>query len=534
MTPDELSANLPENAENDFPENEKAEQGENTEQSVTSENSVPEKELTPAEKPPFCSTAESIFALIFLFTGYLFIKLFIRNGCGIAAALFLIAVLVLSAVLAKLRRADGSRSSKLYFVLAVVFALGTGVSANGMIRFMSFCFAAVYYAMWAFALNNPEWKGFGANAFHGVCEAVMGVPKRNFTACPKAACGLFRRKSGAKNVGYAAAGLMLSLPITVVVCVLLMSADDGFENMLGRIFDSISLTELWFFLLGLPVSFLLFGVIYGAVSSKGKLRTDEALYEAKNEKMRFAPPALVCSFTAPLLIVYVLFFFSQLGYFISAFGGVIPEQFSASEYARKGFFELCAVAMINLAVIAAVNAFCRRDEKNTALKAVTVILSVFTLILIATAESKMFLYIDRFGLTSKRVYTSWFMFILAAVFILIIISRFKKFRAASVGAAVITAASLLLGFCNADGLIAKYDAKLIENGVMTAFPDDLSADAAPAIAKYMKSKNKTLADAADASRQKLMSEVSSKEWFDCTLSDIIALYEFLPFFYGDR
>ena len=50
------------------------------------------------------------------------------------------------------------------------------------------------------------------------------------------------------------------------------------------------------------------------------------------------------------------------------------------------------------------------------------------------------------------------MFILAAVFVLIIISRFKKFRAASVGAAVITIASLLLCFCNADGLIAKYDA----------------------------------------------------------------------------
>lgn len=497
---------------------------ENVETVAFSEQTESTQPTEPAaEKPPFCSVAESIFALIFLFTGYLFIKLFLFNSCGIAAALFLLATLVSSAVLAKLRKADGSRFSKLYFVLAAVFAVGTGVSANGSIRFMSFCFAAVYYSMWAFALNNPEWRGFGGNAFHSVTEAVFGVPTRNFTACPKAAFGLFRRKSGAKNVGYAVLGLVLSVPLTVIVCMLLMSADSSFENMLGRIFDSISLTELWIFLFGLPISFLLFGVIYGAVSSRGKLRMDADLFEAKSERMRFAPSALICAFTAPLCVIYVLFFFSQLSYFVSAFGGVLPEQFSAAEYARQGFFELCAVAVINLLVIAAINMFCRRtDGKSIMLKALTVVLSVFTLILIATAESKMFLYIDRFGLTSKRVYTSWFMFILAAVFVLIIISRFKAFRAASIGAAIITAASLLLGFCGADGLIARYDARLIESGVMTEFPEDISADAAPVIAQYINSKNTMLSSAARNCRVGLISDADEKEWFEKTISDIIA------------
>lgn len=512
MNGDELSANFSENVENVTDNS--TEQTEHTESTIT-----PAKE----EKPPFCSLAESIFALIFLSTGYLFIKLFILNSCGIAAAIFLLATLAASAVLAKLRKADGSKFSKLYFVLAAVFAVGTGTSANETIRFMSFCFAAVYYAIWAFALNNPEWHGFGRNAFHGVSEAVIGVPKRNFTACPKAVFGLFRRQNGARNVGFIALGLMLSVPLTIIVCLLLMSADNGFESMIRRIFNGISMEGFWNFAFGLPISFLLFGVIYGAVSSRGKLRTDEIMFEVKAEKRRIAPSALVCAFTAPLCIVYVMFFFSQLSYFISAFGGMIPEQFSASEYARRGFFELCAVAVINLAVIAAANAFCRKDGKGTALKIVTMILSVFTLILIATAESKMFLYINRFGLTSKRVYTSWFMFILAAVFVLIIVSRFKTFSAAKLGAAVITGASLLLGFCCADGLIAEYDARLIESGVMTSFPEDLSADAAPIVAKYLHSENETLAKAARKCNIDLLTDAAEKEWYERTLSDMIAL-----------
>lgn len=502
MSTGELSANLPQNVEK------------------TDNTTAPIKE----EKPPFCSLTESVFSVIFLFTGYLFIKLFVLHSCGLMAAFFLLATLFASAVLAKLRKADGSRYSKLYFVLAAVFSVGTGLSANGTIRFMSFCFAAVYYAMWAYALNNPEWKGFGKSAFCGISEAAISVPKQNFTACPKAVFGLFHRKNGAKNVGYAVLGLALSVPLTIIVCLLLMSADNGFENMIRSIFDGIRLEGFWNFAFGLPISFLLFGVIFGAVSSKDKLRTDAALYEAKAEKRHFAPSALVCAFIAPLCIIYVLFFFSQLGYFISAFGGILPEEFSAAEYARKGFFELCAVAVINLAVIAVVNAFCRRDGKGTVLKLVTVVLSVFTLILIATAQSKMFLYIDRFGLTAKRVYTSWFMFILAAVFVLIIISRFKEFRVASIGAAIITSASLLLGFCGADGLIARYDAKLIESGIMSEYPEDLSADAVPVISQCLKSENEALAKAARKCYIELLENASEKEWFEKTVSEIVSTH----------
>lgn len=489
--------------------------------------SEPAPEPAVQEKKPFCSLSESIFALVFCFTGYFFIKLFMQNECGIAASLFLAITLAASAILAKLRKAVGSRYSKTYFTLSMVFSLGVGISSSGTIRFMNFCFAALFFAMWAFALNNPEWHGFGRNTFRSVTEAVCGVSTRNFSACPKAVCGLFRRKSGAQNAGYAVIGLLLSIPVTVIVCVLLVSADDGFGDMLEKITGGISLNGFWTFAFGLPISFLLFGIVYAAVSAKGKLRTDEEVFEARTERIRFAPSALICAFTAPLCVIYVLFFFSQLNYFISAFSGVLPENFSASEYARRGFFELCAVAVINLLVISAINIFCRRvDGKSTMLKALTVILSAFTLILIATAESKMFLYISRFGLTSKRVYTSWFMFILAVVFVLIMISRFKAFPAAKIGAAVITAAALLLGFCGADGLIARYDVSLIESGVMTEFPEDISADAALVIASCTESENTMLSHAAKNCRDELTEDILHKEWYERTVSDYIAIGTF--------
>lgn len=463
------------------------------------------------EKAVFCTFTESIFAVIFLFAGYFFIKLFITNSCGIAAAVYLEGVLVCSALLAHFRNASGSRYSKLYFVLSVIFSLGVGMTSSGYLQFMELCFGAVFYAMWAFALNNPEWHGFGDQTFRSVKEAILGASVKNFSACPKAAAGLFRRSS--KNIGYIVIGLGISLPVTAVVCGLLISADSNFENMLEELLRGISFEEPVVFLFGLPLSFFIFSIIFTAVNTEGNPRLGESFY------VKFAPPALVCSMVLPLCAVYMLFFFSQLGYFLSAFGGVLPEGFSASEYARQGFFELCAVAVINLGVIALINLIA---ESGKALKVMTVILSVFTLILIATAQSKMFLYIKEYGLTPKRVYTSWLMFILAAVFVLIIIFCFKKFNAARIGAGIITAAALLLGFCGVDPLIARYDASLIESGVMSDFPEDLSADAALVISECRSSENERLSSAAQRYREELLPVISEKDPFERTVSDIIA------------
>lgn len=50
-------------------------------------------------------------------------------------------------------------------------------------------------------------------------------------------------------------------------------------------------------------------------------------------------------------------------------------------------------------------------------------LSIFTLILIATAISKMVMYISVYGLTQLRFYTTWFMLLLAVIFVMIIVKQ---------------------------------------------------------------------------------------------------------------
>ena len=116
---------------------------------------------------------------------------------------------------------------------------------------------------------------------------------------------------------------------------------------------------------------------------------------------------------------YGLFMALQAQYLFSAFVGIRPETYTYAEYARKGFFELCLVAVVNLAVLLMANLFTKtKREESRWLRCLNLLLSVLTLLLISTAMSKMILYISAYGLTEKRITTMVFMAWLAIVFVL--------------------------------------------------------------------------------------------------------------------
>ena len=124
-----------------------------------------------------------------------------------------------------------------------------------------------------------------------------------------------------------------------------------------------------------------------------------------------------------MAVVYLFFFVSQWDYYLSAFTGKLPEGVvNYAEYARSGFFELCTVSAINLVIITAIALFMKRsgNGEKIFLRIVSALFSVMTLVLIGTALAKMYLYIDRFGLTVKRLLSSWLMIVIALIFVFVI------------------------------------------------------------------------------------------------------------------
>jgi hypothetical protein len=219
------------------------------------------------------------------------------------------------------------------------------------------------------------------------------------------------------------------------------------------------------FILGLPVACYLYGLLYGNRHKRntGTMTTDHA--DGRAQALRVVPGVPVCSALTALNLVYLVFFLAQASYLFSAFRDDLPTAMTYSEYARRGFFELCAVSGINLAVTAAAYLLAKRD-KMAVFRGETAALCLFTILLIATAMSKLGMYISYYGLTRLRVYAAWFMAVLLFLFVLVLVRQFRRFNGTRI--AVVGCICLFLGLCygNADGLIAKHNIDRYQAGTL--------------------------------------------------------------------
>lgn len=275
-------------------------------------------------------------------------------------------------------------------------------------------------------------------------------------------------------------GMLLGVPVLLVVIPLLLSGDAAFENLIGTAAESFS---NWFsnlfrnfntsyrILFWFPTA-IVAPYIYSVMFSFRHGVTNEQNKDTSPnyKKLRFASSDLIGGFLGIISLVYVVFLFSQLSYFFSAFGGKLPggTEFTVAEYARRGFFEMTKIAGINFAVIAVSVLFAKRKENaklSEVVKWIDLFLCVFTIILISTSISKIVLYISAFGLTHKRIYVFVFDVVLIFVFLSVIIRLFKeKFPYMKVIISASCLAILVLGFLNVDGMIAKNNVSLYLSG----------------------------------------------------------------------
>ena len=214
----------------------------------------------------------------------------------------------------------------------------------------------------------------------------------------------------------------------------------------------------------------------------------------------------------PLLLIYGLFFFSQLPLYTAAFTGVLPQGYTYANYAREGFFQLCAVCAINGLLYLFVSLFTRMDRGRGLQRVLLTILCLCSLILAATAFSKMVLYIKTYGLTPLRVYSSWAMILLTAGFLLALLGTYWK-KLNMTRALVLLFAAMFGFLClvNTDALIAEYNVRAYEEGrldtVDTTVFWDLGDSAVPAAVRL--AEDPTYGDEV----QNFLSRHGEKSWF---------------------
>lgn len=311
-----------------------------------------------------------------------------------------------------------------------------------------------------------------------------------FGKMPLAMGSLFTIKSeNRKKVGMIFLGIGVSLPILCVIIPLLISSDLAFKGFVEMLVENVFMN---FFKSVFGIGMATFFIGYGFYLRKKEFPSTE------KSEFKGIDNTILISGLSVIALCYFTYLFSQLAYFFSAFSGFLPENynFTFSAYARRGFFEMCAIAGINFAIIfASILISRKKDEKiNPVLKIVCSFIGLFTLLIITTALAKMFLYIREFGMTRLRITTTAFMVFLTVVFIALMFRLFiKKINVLKIGLVTAGIVLLVLGTVNVNRFAAEYnfnsyvDRSLEEIDVEALY--DLGEEGVPYIvtlAKYAK------------------------------------------------
>ncbi len=258
-------------------------------------------------------------------------------------------------------------------------------------------------------------------------------------------------KNKSKNTVYIIVGIIISIPLLCIVLPLLSSSDIAFGSMIKSIFKNAGLLVL-----SLIITVGVFPFVYSFLFSMRKQSLEEVTAKSGKNKI---PNVLFNIVLGTVSVVYCAYAVSQLAYITKTFAFLLPEDFTAAQFARSGFFQMGAISFINFIILAFTAMFVKRNGKKipASTKALLVFLSIFTIFYISTAIIKMLKYISLYGLTHLRVLTSVFMLMLAVIFIILLLRLFfSKIKYAKAVVIVCTLALLSVSAVDTKTVIAEY------------------------------------------------------------------------------
>ena len=437
-------------------------------------------------------TRDAVFAgiLLILSLTLAYFLLFGGGSTGYAGVLVLLltAIWVYAMPAGEMLRPYTLLSALLLYAGAAAFAF-TGDSA--LLPVLTLWMAVIFAAAFSGPAGLEKFDVTGFGVIPQLFALYLIYPMSNLGTAIRA---IFLKKEGEevrkRKCGPVLIGLGCAVPMLLILVPLLISSDAAFEAMMERtVFAKAPEKLIVSLFFGLILFIFLFSLLFTA-----RRKLQPLPEKADPDSLRKLPPAAVITFLGCISLFYVLYLVSQGAYFFSAFSGLLPKNFTPAQYARRGFFEMSAICAIDLVLVVGTDVFSR---KNPVIRALNTFLSGFSLILIATAVSKMALYVRYFGMTRLRILTTLFMAVLAVTFLAVIlrlyIRKFPLMRVVIVFASVVL---LLACYANIDRQIARYNISAYRSGAIaeldTETLNELDVSAVPELIVLLEDGDETV------------------------------------------
>jgi len=331
------------------------------------------------------------------------------------------------------------RGESLLWLATLVALLATGVAT------------ALTERRWLRDLEPERGVAAGLRVARGIAIGVV----------PLAVSEVEWRRLGSRRapvLSEGARGALLALPVLVPFALLFLSADAVFAELARRVVDLPELAS----------HLALWAVLAWPLAGWAREVAVEDRPAAGTPGLRLSGVEASAGLGL-LLLLFASFVAVQLRYF---FGGEAlirsVTDLSYAEYARRGFFELVAVAALLLVVLLLVDWLTRdaAERGRRAVRWLSLGLLALLAVILASALQRMRLYTGEYGLTELRFFTTAFMLWLVAVFGWYALTVLRGRRGAFAGGLYISgvAAVLTLAVLDPVGWIARENVRRAQAG----------------------------------------------------------------------
>lgn len=223
-----------------------------------------------------------------------------------------------------------------------------------------------------------------------------------------------RKQEGNSALRQVFFGVVIALPLLFIIIRLLMSADDMFRELVLKVFFlrfEFSVIDLGIRACIILVAALFFFCVFQVLGKRTKRELE--IKEVPGKKG--ISDVMAATILTLLNTVYLLFIAVQFRYF---FNDGLLEGFTYADYARKGFFELLVVTMINWSILLSFIKRVKSEKKGIKIfvKSLYSVLIIESGILLLSAYQRLSLYEEMYGYTIDRLLAHSFMLFLIVIF----------------------------------------------------------------------------------------------------------------------
>ena len=452
------------------------------------EISMARPDTTPVPENPIYKNSNLLF-VVALILGWVFDFLFWKQRVGINFPIFLALCLAGGGYWLFSNNIRPSKNSLWLVVSFLFFSVFTFLRQEPLTLFLAFTFTFFSLGLFASSYIGGYWIHYGFGNYLYKFFLLIGDVLIGFaiyaSKARRAQADIASDRAGFP-IWALLRGLAIALPIVACFGSLLAAGDIVFKEKLNNILELDDLGEnILRGILILVYAYLLAGAfIHSALKSKDEKIAAEYKPSIK-PFLGFMESAVILG---SVIILFFAFVVVQFQYFFGGETNIGVDGYTYSQYARRGFNELIAVAFFSLVLLITLSIVVRRetDRQKRIFSGMTVTVVMLVMIILVSAYQRISLSIWWHGFSRLRLYPRIFLIWLAVLLMAVVV--LEAFRRQRYFTLAIVLASLGFGFTialfNVDAAIIKRNVYRAWHGRNLNVPHlaSLSTDAIPALA----------------------------------------------------